>query len=122
MNPDIKEQWVAALRSGEYKQGAGRLQDPQVGEFCCLGVLCDLAVKAGVQVSVTQVGYEVAYGGNTGSLPTPVQEWAGLDSPDPELAESYEPDDGNLYPEEASSLNDSGMPFSQIADLIDWAL
>ena len=41
MNPEIKDRWVAALRSGEYKQGTGRLR--RVNDtFCCLGVLCDL--------------------------------------------------------------------------------
>lgn len=44
MNPEVKSKWVAALRSGQYKQGQGRLRSPQDG-FCCLGVLCDLAVK-----------------------------------------------------------------------------
>jgi len=42
MNPDDKTKWVAALRSGEYKQGAGRLYIPETDSYCCLGV----AVKA----------------------------------------------------------------------------
>lgn len=44
MNPEIKAKWLAALRSGEYKQGRGYLQNGK-GEFCCLGVLCDLYRK-----------------------------------------------------------------------------
>jgi hypothetical protein len=36
---DIKR-WIRALRSGDYKQGAGRLQSTK--GFCCLGVACDL--------------------------------------------------------------------------------
>lgn len=48
MNQEIKAQWVAALRSGEYKQGTGVLQCDD--EYCCLGILCVLARKAGVQV------------------------------------------------------------------------
>ena len=28
MNPDDKAKWVAALRSGQYKQGTGRLYNP----------------------------------------------------------------------------------------------
>jgi hypothetical protein len=32
------ERWDAALRSGKYRQGIGRLQTND-GEFCCLGVL-----------------------------------------------------------------------------------
>lgn len=41
MNPEIKARWVAALRSGEYEQATGQLRNEH-GEFCCLGVLCDL--------------------------------------------------------------------------------
>ena len=38
MNPEDKERWVKALRSGKYKQGKGRLYDGR--KYCCLGVLC----------------------------------------------------------------------------------
>lgn len=58
----IYKRWVAALRSGEYKQAYGGLRDCEYGEyncetdtptikqvygFCCLGVLQDLAAKDG---------------------------------------------------------------------------
>lgn len=46
MNPEIKTEWLAALRSGEYKQETGILRAR--GGFCCLGVLCDLYVKKGI--------------------------------------------------------------------------
>jgi hypothetical protein len=39
MTQEQKAAWVAALRSGEYQQGAGRLRSAN-GEFCALGVLC----------------------------------------------------------------------------------
>ena len=41
MTPELKAQWVEALRSGKYKQGAGFLRSTCDGEdtFCCLGVL-----------------------------------------------------------------------------------
>ena len=32
--------WVEALRSGKYKQGKGYLS--RGGEYCCLGVACDI--------------------------------------------------------------------------------
>ena len=41
MNQEIKTKWVAALRSGEYKQAKNVLTDG-IG-FCCLGVLCELS-------------------------------------------------------------------------------
>ena len=33
--------WVAALRSGKYKQGTGRLRGKD-DTYCCLGVKCDV--------------------------------------------------------------------------------
>lgn len=36
LNPEFKERWVEALRSGKYKQTEGRLQ--KCGGYCCLGV------------------------------------------------------------------------------------
>ncbi len=44
MNPEIKKQWVAALRSGKYEQGRMRLK--RDGRFCCLGVLCEILPTA----------------------------------------------------------------------------
>lgn len=41
MNPKIKVKWLAALRSGKYKQGRNALR-PTDDRFCCLGVLCDV--------------------------------------------------------------------------------
>jgi hypothetical protein len=41
MNAELKQKWVTALRSGEYKQAQKRLK---VGDaYCCLGVLCHIA-------------------------------------------------------------------------------
>lgn len=41
MDAELKAKWIAALRSGEYKQGNGRLRDGD--KYCCLGVLCDVS-------------------------------------------------------------------------------
>lgn len=46
MDKKIKKRWVAALRSGKYKQGRGHLRkgkDRRSATYCCLGVLCDIA-------------------------------------------------------------------------------
>ena len=40
LDPEFKAKWVAALRSGEYKQAKGRLQED--GAYCCLGVAMKL--------------------------------------------------------------------------------
>src|SRR5688572_17403992 len=42
MDATIKEKWVKALRSGEFKQGEGKLHDSDNDTYCCLGVLCKI--------------------------------------------------------------------------------
>lgn len=37
----LQQDWIKALRSGEYKQSAGFLKTGH--GFCCLGVLCDVS-------------------------------------------------------------------------------
>lgn len=42
----LKRKWLTALRSGKYKQGEGYLRQKNYHnkiEYCCLGVLCDVA-------------------------------------------------------------------------------
>lgn len=95
MKAEIAKKWVKALRSGKYKQGRGLLAvvDPtskEVTGYCCLGVLCELAVKAGVikpgtlresmfawspESKITYGKEEEAYG-----LPEEVIKWAGIGS------------------------------------------
>lgn len=65
----VAKAWIKALRSGKYKQITGRLAKD--GGFCCLGVLCEQAVKAEVIKE---------YDLNMGRLPKKVQKWAGLSS------------------------------------------
>jgi hypothetical protein len=51
MNPEIKAQWIAALRSGDYQQGRATLakayaeEGKIVTKYCCLGVLCDVLTR-----------------------------------------------------------------------------
>ena len=48
MKQEVKDEWVTALRSGDYKQGEGMLRqvlDDNTEAYCCLGVLCEIAVK-----------------------------------------------------------------------------
>lgn len=88
MKPEIKAALVAALESGEYKQGKGFLHEGDC--FCLEGVLCDLAVKVGLAEWVRSVGgiyslVEHAYGfSGYRALPTAIVEWAGL-ADDPTL-------------------------------------
>ena len=85
MNPEVKPKWIAMLRSGKYRQGYSALRNSN-DEFCCLGVLCELAVEEGIIGPPTSRKLENTYysfgnkeQGNFGTLPPEVVEWAGID-------------------------------------------
>lgn len=112
MNSEVKAKWLEALRSGEYVQGTGLLRS-QDDKFCCLGVLCDLAVKDEVIAEPerpTHGGYR--YGDDSrwdAGLPNEVRKWSGV------------ADLMGLTPSgrELAHLNDTGSTFAQIADIIE---
>lgn len=122
MKADVKRQWLEALRSGEYTQGQGYLSSsrnvsftsrkkPQGQTYCCLGVLCDLAVKAGVPVKTVVEAGVTRYDGMMAYLPDSVLNWAGPRG----LTNS-----GRVSPKVLlSELNDKGVTFEEIANLIE---
>jgi len=116
MNPEIKQAWVAALRSGEYKQGVGQLNEN--GDMCCLGVLCDLHSKATGNQWEGDYGVKL-YGQHDCLPPSCVVQWAGLkeESPYVKIQVSENPEDTMTQP--LSELNDNGSTFEEIADLIE---
>lgn len=112
MNKGVKKKWVEALLSGKYIQGHGYLRTSD-DKFCCLGVLCDLAVKEGVIPKETKDrDISFLYAGSSAFLPTAVVEWSGLPHADSDK-------DGRLTTESLAADNDGGVPFSTIADTID---
>lgn len=118
MDPTIKAQWVAALRSGDYIQGRGQLTNSS--RDCCLGVLCKLAVANGVDVTVeTDDKGTVLYDGLEFLPPASVVTWAfGSGEYDRDsIWSAYHPDlerDVGL-----PDVNDNGASFAAIADLIE---
>lgn len=141
MDTRIKGLWLDALRSGEYKQAHETLAkvDPetkQVEGFCCLGVLCDLAVKEGVipePVLVDRYECKLAeelpkdryqYGipdesdylsVSVGELPRAVMDWAGLSVSSPlveDLNPDYDPDDDD----ELAELETFSVALSELND------
>lgn len=123
MKEEIKKRWVEALRSGEFKQGTGALYNPDTGEHCVLGILCELAVQDGVvQRHDHEHGGPSVYGNLGGDdsdvvVPPEVIEWAGLDSCIP-LVEYFDEEYGNTY-EAVAEMNDRGLSFKYIAELIE---
>ena len=113
MNAQIKAAWIAALRSGEYKQGQGRLRFGD--EFCCLGVLCDLAFKQGLGkwegFAFKSNGFHLV----ATVLPPPIADWAGLEQIDPTINKQGI----SIYNDGSASDNIDPRPFSEIAALIE---
>jgi hypothetical protein len=102
MNPEIKQKWVDALRSGKYKQGIEELKDSE-GRYCCLGVLC-------------VVTKQKKWAGRS-TLPEHIQANVGVtecgDLPKPIYV------DGQLY-STLTGLNDfAEYDFNRIADIIE---
>ena len=109
MKKAIADKWVEALRNGEYEQTTGKLANAERTEHCCLGVLCELAIKEGLSMAV-RLSVEMAYfNGEDVNLPAEVLDWAGMES----ALGSY-PDGRALV-----VLNDEGKPFEQIANVIE---
>lgn len=124
MNQEVKEKWLAALRSGDYVQGTGtmrRIPDDGPDRFCCLGVLCEVAITEGVAVRREQVVGRYAYDGRVGFLPDSVRDWAGLDEDSVRIPSAAVSD---IFPLSAtdvniSGVNDRGVPFEDIANLLE---
>lgn len=107
MNPEIKQKWVAALRSGEYQQGKHRLHSIG-GKFCCQGVLTDLRVKA----EGLAWGRERALDGRRICWSDDTVAWAGISDPDVEVEIN-----GTVAP--LWEHNDTGRTFAEIANAIE---
>ena len=136
MKRNVAEMWVEALRSGEYDQGRFDLKicNFEGVDYCCLGVLCEIAIKEGVDVMETLDGWRQLpippgdgigrfrdterkrdqlryFGSECDMLPDEVVEWAGMRS---RL--------GVIKGDEMMSLasmNDVGCTFEEIADKIE---
>lgn len=89
MDPEIKAAWVAELRAGTRAQGSGRLRvrvtggnGREVERWCCLGVLCDLAERAGVVTGRwVEVGHPVYPGDTVATYAYRTVAWTSTRSP-----------------------------------------
>lgn len=109
-DPTLKAQWVTALRSGDYIQGKSALQ--YGGNYCCLGVLCEVMVKNGSDLVTTSplgIGYRQKYHmfgfvQNNTNIADEVRQEIGLK---------------NVIMARLMTMNDGGKSFEQIADYIE---
>lgn len=89
MDREIRDKWVAALRSGKYKQGKHVLRTKD-GNYCCLGVLKEIEPD----------------------LSNAPWDYAGVEPFDPDILSFY--DQACL-----ARKNDAGETFNPIADWIE---
>lgn len=82
MNKQIKKEWIVALRSGEYRQGTGRLDSEDSDgnvRHCALGVLHQIAAVNNVIEFKRHPNGIATYGRNVAGANPDVLKWAGID-------------------------------------------
>jgi predicted transcriptional regulator len=122
MKKKIADKWIAALKSGNYKQGKYRLHSGDC--FCALGVLCDVAEKEGIaerKILNTRanilVGYyvkdnnpDVIQFASYAELDDGMLKWSGIKDSRATLADKTQ---------SVANLNDNeDKSFEEIADFI----
>jgi hypothetical protein len=125
------EDFVAALRSGEYRQidgVLGRQRDLDGRHYCCEGIAAErYGQKLGHDVE--WVGSQLRLDGEYDYAPNEFWEQMGLaarEGADDNTSFAFVLPDGllikNLRASELAymALNDDGLTFPQIADLIEW--
>ena len=116
MRKDIADKWVTALRSGEYKQGKDVLADCARTEHCCLGVLCEVAIKEGLDVQVeTLIDHAAIFDSSKAFLPASVADWAGMKTRLGDLPRGA----ATATVLSLMGMNDGGHTFGAIADVIE---
>lgn len=109
MNPEIKAKWIAALRSGDYKQGRNQLRKQD--SFCCLGVLCNLHAQAHPEIAAKEISTE-SYMDYREALPPSVRQWADINA-------YGDPVHINGRIKRLAHHNDAGRTFLELADAIE---
>lgn len=115
MKESVMQAWVTDLRTPGIVQGRGRLFDG-VG-YCCLGRLC-VVLERTFELSQPHRGHVLD--GEGAILPQSVMDQAEMKTPSGATifwVNSAEPIQVHA---ELSELNDSGLTFPQIADMIGY--
>ena len=115
----LKSQWVAALRSGEYKQGIGALiddgrPDAPIADrlFCCLGVLGLICGTSPDEMYAESTLDEI----HRADLLGP---WSIEEDGDAEHFDSSIPETQTTLQRKLAAMNDNELSFSEIADWIE---
>ena len=124
MKESVKEKWIEALKYGRYKQVKGHLK--KMGGYSCLGVLCDISdIGYWAKNKYSEVYARITFGHglkflDCNYLPQAVIRYAKIQSVSGALKEGvYYGSEGNCIYHALTSLNDAGMEFDRIAEIIE---
>lgn len=108
-----QQEWLDALRSGEYEQATCTLESAY-GGFCCLGVACKVAEKHGVRINRERSGTKRVEGTSL-EHQLPVISFFHFNPVPAGTGNSLGSSDLNLI-----EMNDSDkLSFEEIADLVE---
>ena len=123
---------VEALRSGEYKQTKYALckTNGEQPSYCCLGVACEVYQKTVGGLTLSEVSEQRVYNGRAQDLPLPVKEWLGFHDSIGQIDELKQDELLDFLKEKGvdvkdwntdtlAELNDNGVSFEVIADIIE---
>lgn len=105
MDKEVKEKWLIALRSGEYKQGMSCLKNKTTRtKYCCLGVLIEVTVPERFT--------------NEGSIQDPITKQYLRGTLSSDLREKFKLEELNTHT--LIDMNDhQNKNFKEIADFIE---
>jgi hypothetical protein len=108
MKQEWKDKWTAALRSGKYKQGKGKLRNFD-NTYCCLGVLCDILPGGRWKDATETASWYEDQNGHHMRTTISFSLLSQIDLPDSEQIQLIR-------------MNDAGRSFEDIADYIEGQL
>jgi hypothetical protein len=114
MNPIIKDMWVKALKSGEFKQGREFLEKD--GKYCALGILSLLSLVEG-HCTYNEVNGLGRFDNKRFTLSYNTLTWARMDLEDFKAEVIYEGEVTSI-----GDLNDRGLSFKELARIINLKL
>ena len=114
MDKKVKESWIKALKSGEFKQGKGYLE--RDGKYCALGILSLLSLVEG-PCTYNQIDGHGRFDNKRFTLSYNTLTWAGMDLEDFKVDVIYEGESTTI-----ADLNDRGLSFKELARIINLKL